>query len=40
MGLLLSTVMMAHVLLALFFQAAFMMLLQPRFIQRGLFFSH
>jgi predicted RND superfamily exporter protein len=40
MGLLLSTVMMAHVLLALFFQAAFMMLLQPKFIQRGLYFSH
>jgi len=40
MGLLLSTVMMAHVLLALFFQAAFMRLLQPKFIQRGLFFSH
>jgi hypothetical protein len=40
MGLLLSAVMMAHVLLALFFQAAFMMLLQPKFIQRGLLFSH
>ena len=40
MGLLLSTVMMAHVLLALFFQAAFMRLLQPKFIQRGLLFSH
>src|SRR3972149_590861 len=40
MGLLLSTVMMAHVLLALFFQAAFIRLLQPKFIQRGLLFSH
>lgn len=40
MGLLLSSVMMAHVILALFFQAAFMMLLQPRFIQKGLFFTH
>jgi predicted RND superfamily exporter protein len=40
MGLLLSAVMMAHVILALFFQAAFMMLLQPKFIQRGLLFTH
>lgn len=40
MGLLLSAVMMAHVILALFFQAAFMMLLQPKFIQKGLFFTH
>ncbi|MBI4528588.1 MAG: MMPL family transporter [Deltaproteobacteria bacterium] len=40
MGLLLSSVMLAHVILALFFQAAFMMLLQPKFIQKGLFFTH
>jgi uncharacterized protein len=40
MGLLLSAVMMAHVILALFFQAAFMMLLQPKFIQKGLLFAH
>jgi predicted RND superfamily exporter protein len=40
MGLLLSAVMMAHVILALLFQAAFMMLLQPKFIQKGLFFTH
>ena len=40
MGLLLSSVMMAHVILALFFQAAFMMILQPKFIQKGLFFTH
>jgi len=40
MGLLLSTVMMAHVLLALFFQAGFMMLVQPRFIQRGTLMGH
>jgi predicted RND superfamily exporter protein len=40
MGLLLSAVMLAHVILALFFQAAFMLILQPRFIQRGLLFSH
>lgn len=40
MGLLLSAVMMAHVILALFFQAAFMMLLQPKFIQKGLLFTH
>jgi predicted RND superfamily exporter protein len=40
MGLLLSAVMMAHVVLALFFQAAFMMLLQPKFIQKGLLFTH
>ena len=39
MGLLLSAVMMAHVILALFFQAAFMRLLQPKFIQKGLFFE-
>ena len=39
MGLLLSAVMMAHVVLALFFQAAFMMLLQPKFIQKGLLFT-
>ena len=40
MGLLLSAVMMAHVILALFFQSAFMMILQPKFIQKGLFFTH
>lgn len=40
MGLLLSAVMLAHVILALFFQAAFMMILQPKFIQKGLFFTH
>ncbi len=40
MGLLLSSVMLAHVILALFFQAAFMMILQPKFIQKGLFFTH
>jgi uncharacterized protein len=40
MGLLLSAVMMAHVILALFFQSAFMMLLQPKFIQKGLVFTH
>lgn len=39
MGLLLSAVMLAHVILALFFQAAFMMILQPKFIQQGLFFE-
>jgi len=39
MGLLLSAVMMAHVILALFFQSAFMMILQPKFIQKGLFFT-
>ena len=39
MGLLLSAVMMAHVILALFFQAAFMLILQPKFIQQGLFFE-
>ena len=39
MGLLLSAVMLAHVLLALFFQAAFMLILQPKFIQKGLFFE-
>jgi predicted RND superfamily exporter protein len=39
MGLLLSAVMMAHVILALFFQSAFMMILQPKFIQKGLFFA-
>ena len=38
MGLLLSAVMLAHVILALFFQAAFMMILQPKFIQKGLVF--
>jgi predicted RND superfamily exporter protein len=38
MGLLLSAVMLAHVILALFFQAAFMMILQPKFIQKGLAF--
>jgi hypothetical protein len=26
--------------LALFFQSAFMMILQPKFIQKGLFFTH
>ncbi len=40
MGLLLSAVMLAHVILALFFQAAFMLILQPKFIQKGLFFDH
>ncbi len=40
MGLLLSAVMLAHVILALFFQAAFMLILQPKFIQKGLFFHH
>ena len=40
MGLLLSAVMLAHVILALFFQAAFMLILQPKFIQKGLFFRH
>ena len=40
MGLLLSAVMMAHVILALFFQSAFMMILQPKFIQKGLLFTH
>lgn len=40
MGLLLSAVMLAHVILALFFQAAFMLILQPKFIQKGLLFSH
>ena len=39
MGLLLSAVMMAHVILALFFQSAFMLILQPKFIQKGLFFT-
>jgi predicted RND superfamily exporter protein len=39
MGLLLSAVMLAHVILALFFQAAFMLILQPKFIQKGLFFT-
>jgi hypothetical protein len=39
MGLLLSAVMLAHVILALFFQAAFMLILQPKFIQQGLFFE-
>src|SRR5258706_1121742 len=39
MGLLLSAVMLAHVFLALFFQAAFMLILQPKFIQKGLFFE-
>lgn len=39
MGLLLSAVMLAHVILALFFQAAFMLILQPKFIQKGLFFE-
>jgi uncharacterized protein len=37
MGLLLTAVMIAHVVLALFFQAAVMRLLQPTFIQKGLF---
>jgi predicted RND superfamily exporter protein len=40
MGLLLSAVMLAHVILALFFQSAFMMILQPKFIQKGLVFAH
>lgn len=40
MGLLLSAVMLAHVILALFFQAAFMLILQPKFIQKGLLFTH
>jgi hypothetical protein len=40
MGLLLSAVMFAHVILALFFQSAFMMILQPEFIQKGLVFAH
>jgi len=40
MGVLLSTVMIAHVLLALFFQAGLMMLLQPKFIQRGPLIKH
>jgi predicted RND superfamily exporter protein len=40
MGLLLSAVMLAHVVLALFFQAAFMLILQPKFIQKGLQFTH
>ncbi|HEV8720169.1 MAG TPA: MMPL family transporter [Candidatus Binatia bacterium] len=40
MGLLLSAVMLAHVILALFFQSAFMLILQPKFIQKGLFFHH
>jgi hypothetical protein len=31
--------MLAHVVLALFFQAAFMLILQPKFIQKGLFFE-
>jgi len=39
MGLLLSAVMLAHVILALSFQAAFMLILQPKFIQKGLFFE-
>jgi len=39
MGLLLSAVMLAHVILALFFQSAFMMILQPKFIQKGLVFA-
>ena len=39
MGLLLSAVMIAHVILALFFQSAFMLILQPKFIQKGLFFE-
>jgi predicted RND superfamily exporter protein len=39
MGLLLSAVMLAHVILALFFQSAFMLILQPKFIQKGLFFE-
>jgi predicted RND superfamily exporter protein len=39
MGLLLSAVMLAHVILALFFQSAFMLILQPKFIQKGLFFT-
>jgi predicted RND superfamily exporter protein len=40
MGLLLSAVMLAHVILALFFQSAFMLILQPKFIQKGLFFEN
>lgn len=40
MGLLLSAVMLAHVVLALFFQAAVMQILQPRFVQKGLIFTH
>jgi hypothetical protein len=36
MGLLLSAVMFAHVILALLFQAAVMRILQPRFIGKGL----
>jgi uncharacterized protein len=39
MGLLLSAVMLAHVILALFFQSAFMLILQPKFIQKGLVFT-
>jgi len=39
MGLLLSAVMIAHVILALFFQSAFMLILRPKFIQMGLFFE-
>src|SRR5436305_1351401 len=39
MGLLLSAVMMAHVILALFFQSAFMLILHPKYIQKGLFFD-
>ncbi len=38
MGLLLSAVMFAHVLLALLFQAAVMRILQPQFIGKGLLF--
>jgi hypothetical protein len=37
MGLLLSAVMFAHVILALLFQAAVMRILQPAFIKTGLF---
>jgi predicted RND superfamily exporter protein len=36
MGLLLSAVMFAHVILALIFQAAVMRIVQPRFISKGL----
>jgi hypothetical protein len=39
MGFLLSAVMLAHVVLALFFQAAVMQILRPEFIKRGLFYS-
>ncbi len=38
MGLLLGSVMIAHAVLALFFQAAMMQLLQPQFIKKGLIF--